>query len=266
VIESGMIQLTVLGSGSSGNCTLVETGRCRILVDAGLSTRQIVRRLESVGTPPESIRAVVVTHEHIDHTQGIAVFAKRYAVPVYCNSGTAREFKPRHPVDLRLFQTGSEFSIEDANLLPFPVPHDAADPVGFLVESGGISAGFATDLGHATHLVMDRLRLAHTVVIETNYDLQLLQQDHRRPWAVKQRIMSRHGHLSNTDASEALAELAEGSLKRAILCHLSRDCNTPALAERCTRDRLDLAAGGAASAIEVYCATQAAPTPRFAVG
>ena len=152
----------------------------------------------------------------------------------------------------------------DITVPTFSVPHDAAEPTGFVLHHGASSLGFCTDLGFATKLVHERLRHAATVVIETNHDEKLLQEDTRRPWPVKQRIMSRHGHLSNAAAAEVLAALACHGLRRAILGHLSRDCNTPDLALGTVRSRL--AADGVTGAdIEVFCASQREISSRFQV-
>jgi phosphoribosyl 1,2-cyclic phosphodiesterase len=143
----------------------------------------------------------------------------------------------------------------------FPVPHDAVDPVGFVLRHDAAALGFCTDLGFATKLVFERLRAVRTVVIETNHDEKMLQADTRRPWPVKQRIMSRHGHLSNAAAAEVLVELLESGLRRAVLGHLSRDCNRPDLALETVRTRLR----GAGANTEIFCASQAQVSERFAV-
>jgi len=263
-----MLAVTILGSGSAGNCALVETPGCRLLVDGGLSARQICARLAAASVDPAGIDAILVTHEHIDHAGGLDVFCRKFATPVYCNALTAdairRTGRDDWRKDFRLFLTGSEFTVADIVVQTFSVPHDAADPIGFVLHHGRASLGFCTDLGFATKLVHERLRNAATVVIETNHDEKLLQEDSRRPWPVKQRIMSRHGHLSNAAAAEVLAALTAHGLRRAILGHLSRDCNTPALALGAVNSRL--AADGVTPAdVEVYCASQREISARFPV-
>jgi phosphoribosyl 1,2-cyclic phosphodiesterase len=263
-----MLAVTILGSGSAGNCALVETPACRLLVDGGLSARQICARLAAAGVEPAAINAILITHEHIDHAAGLDVFCKKFETPVYCNALTAdaiqRSGREGFRKDFRLFLTGSAFVVGDITVQTFTVPHDAADPVGLVLHHGGASLGFCTDLGFATKLVHERLRAAGTVVIETNHDEKLLQEDSRRPWPVKQRIMSRHGHLSNTAAAEVLAGLAGHGLRRAILGHLSRDCNTPDLALGAVRSRL-AADGVTGTDIAVHCASQREISPRFEV-
>ncbi|MEA3210740.1 MAG: hypothetical protein QOE70_3797 [Chthoniobacter sp.] len=260
-----MFFVTVLGSGSAGNCALVETPRTRLLIDGGLSARQILQRLAACGVNPLEIDGILLTHEHGDHSGALDVWCKLWSTPIYCNRTTAEVLQseaPERRKDWRYFMTGSSFSIKDITVETFPVPHDAVDPVGFVLHSGAEALGVLTDLGKATRLVVERLRQAQTVLIETNHDEKLLQNDTKRPWSVKQRIMSHHGHLSNTAAAAVLGELLGGRLRRAVLGHLSRDCNRPELAVDAVRGRLD---ADGASAVEVFCATQREISPRFAV-
>src|SRR5450432_1661274 len=196
-----MFHLTVLGSGSAGNCAVVESDECRLLIDGGLSARQMAVRLEAAGVDPASLDGILVTHEHGDHVSGLDVFCKKFEVPIYCNSLTAEALGRGLNKCWRLFSTGGDFAIKDIAVQTFSVPHDAVDPVGFVLHHGPASLGFCTDLGFATKLVFERIRAAQTIVIETNHDEKLLQNDTRRPWPVKQRIMSRHGHLSNAAAA-----------------------------------------------------------------
>jgi phosphoribosyl 1,2-cyclic phosphodiesterase len=263
-----MLAVTILGSGSAGNCALVETPGCRILVDGGLSARQICSRLAFASVDPAGIDAILVTHEHIDHAGGLDVFCKRFETPVYCNALTADAIRRSSRVDcrkeFRLFSTGAEFTVGDVTIQTFSVPHDAAEPVGFVMHHSNASLGFCTDLGFATKLVHERLRNVSTVVIETNHDEKLLQEDSKRPWPVKQRIMSRHGHLSNTAAAEVLAALTSHGLRRAILGHLSRDCNRPDLAVGEVTSRLAMD-GVTPANVEVYCASQREVSRRFEV-
>ncbi|MGB8355608.1 MAG: MBL fold metallo-hydrolase [Chthoniobacteraceae bacterium] len=250
-----MFSLTILGSGSAGNCALVQADGCRLLVDGGLSARQIVTRLDNLGIDPATLDGILVTHEHCDHIGGLEVFSKKYDVPVYCNGLTAETMKRGGMAkkEFRIFATGSDFSIRDVTVQTFPVPHDAVDPVGFVLHHGGGTLGFLTDLGHATKLVYERVRQVQTLVIETNHDEKMLQEDTRRPWAVKQRIMSRHGHLSNAAAANVVGELLGNGLERVILGHLSRDCNSPEVALATVRSKL---AEMGDDTVEVHCASQ----------
>ena len=257
----------MLGSGSAGNSALISTGHCNILVDGGLSARQLTLRLEQCGVTPEQLDGVLLTHEHGDHICGLEVLCRKFRVPIYANTLTAEAVRCDSPLDehrdWRIFRTGSDFSICDITVQTFSVPHDAVDPVGFLFHTGTRALGFITDLGYATKLLVERLREAHTIVIETNHDEKMLQADPYRPWPVKQRIMSRHGHLSNNAAADVISELLPGKVERVVLGHLSRDCNTPDLACAAVRTMCEKAGR---NEIELYCATQNQVSPRFRIG
>jgi len=256
----------MLGSGSAGNSALVSTDHCRILIDGGLSARQLVVRLALCGVTPGQLDGVLLTHEHGDHVCGLEVLCRKFQIPIYCNSLTAEAIRcgslASHR-NWRLFRTGSEFSICDITVQTFPVPHDAVDPVGFAFHAGSGSLGYITDLGCATKMLVERLRWVHTLVIETNHDEKLLQNDPHRPWPVKQRIQSRHGHLSNAAAASVLEQLFPGKIERVVLGHLSRDCNTPALAGSAMRDLL---ARCERTEIEVHCAGQSEISGPFRIG
>jgi phosphoribosyl 1,2-cyclic phosphodiesterase len=257
----------MLGSGSAGNAALVATDHCRILVDGGLSARQIIVRLEQCGVRPEQLDGVLLTHEHGDHVCGLEVLCRKFHVPIYANALTAEAIRCDGAFEghrnWRIFRTGAEFKICDINVQTFPVPHDAVEPVGFAFYSGNRALGFITDLGYATKMLVERLREVHTLVIETNHDEKLLQNDPHRPWPVKQRIMSRHGHLSNVAAAAVVEELLPGKVERVILGHLSRDCNTPDLACGAIRGLLHKTGK---DGVEVFCASQAEISPRFWIG
>jgi phosphoribosyl 1,2-cyclic phosphodiesterase len=258
----------MLGSGSAGNSALVASDHCRILVDGGLSARQIVVRLEQCGITPAQLDGVLLTHEHGDHVCGLEVLCRKFHIPIYCNRLTAEAIRcwsgslGEHK-NWRLFQTGADFTICDIHVQTFSVPHDAVDPVGYAFHCDGNALGFITDLGYATKMVVERLRKVHTLVIETNHDEKMLQADPHRPWPVKQRIQSRHGHLSNTAAATVIEQLLSGKLERVVLGHLSRDCNTPELAAGAIRALL---AERGRSEIEVHCAVQGAISARFVIG
>jgi phosphoribosyl 1,2-cyclic phosphodiesterase len=252
------VKFTILGSGSAGNCAYLETSEARILVDAGFSTRQIRKRLESIGRVPENLSAILLTHEHSDHISGLLGLADKCHIPVYCNRGTqdgtiwafkdkwskktnlaletADTFKSK--IDWRLFETGATFEIGDVSIETFTIPHDAQDPVGFMLHTAAGNIGFATDLGHVTKLVHERLRLANILVLESNHDVKMLQNCPRRSWALKQRILGRHGHISNVTAAETVAQIMSERLRQLYLAHLSRECNTPELAHDIMAEQL----------------------------
>ena len=234
------VQLTILGSGSAGNCAFLETEETRILIDAGLSARQTRLRLASIGRVPENLTGILLTHEHSDHVQGLHGLCEKFHIPVYCNRPTkeAIEWQTHASLDCRLFATGSPFEIGDITVETFMVPHDAQDPVGFLLRTAAGNIGILTDLGQATKLVLERVRVANVLVIEANHDVKLLQDCPHRPWSLKQRILGRHGHLSNDAAAEAVEQVVSADLRHLYLGHLSRECNRPELAFRTVSERL----------------------------
>src|SRR5437763_30070 len=257
----------MLGSGSGGNSALVATDHCKSLVDGGLSARQLVLRLALCGVLPEQLDGVLLTHEHGDHVCGLEVLCRKFDVPIYCNALTAEAVRcdssfERHR-NWRIFATGAEFSICDVTVQTFPVPHDAVDPLGFAFYAGSGGLGFITDLGYATKMIIERLRQVQTLLIETNHDEKLLQNDTQRPWPVKQRIQSRHGHLSNTAAANVIEDLLPGKIERVVLGHLSRDCNTPELAIQTVRQALTTIGK---IDLELFCASQSAVSTRFRIG
>ena len=255
------VSFTILGSGSAGNCAYVETGETRILVDAGFSPLQIRKRLATIGKTPEKLSAILVTHEHSDHIAGILGLADKFHIPVFCNRGTQDgtiwAFKAKWDskkktafegadgtahlkakIDWRLFETGASFEIGDVGIETFSIPHDAQDPVGFTLRTASGTIGFATDLGHVTKLVLERIRAANVLVLESNHDVRMLQDCPRRSWALKQRILGRHGHISNVTAAETVAQIMSAGLRQLYLAHLSRECNKPELAEHVMAEQL----------------------------
>lgn len=254
------VQFTILGSGSNGNCAYLEAGNTRLLIDAGFSARQIRERLASIGRSPENLNGILLTHEHTDHTNGLGTLCNKLPIPIYCNRLTkeAVELQFKTKFDFRIFSTGSSFDIGEVAVDTFSVPHDAYDPVGFMVRAMGRHIGFLTDLGHATKLVQERVRASHVLVLETNHDMKMLQDDIKRPWSVKQRILSRHGHLSNEAASTVLCELMTNELRHVYLGHLSRDCNSPELARKTVCEGLETIS---ASHVQVESTSQDKPCP-----
>lgn len=234
--------LTILGSGSAGNCAYVEAGETRLLIDAGFSARQIRQRLATIQRTPETLTGILITHEHSDHIQGLGALAAKLGLPIYCNRLTRDEIAANFPgarFEFRLFETGASFEVGDVGVETFSVPHDAQDPVGFLLRTHDGNIGFLTDLGHATKLVVERVRCANVLILEANHDVKLLQDDTRRPWSLKQRILSRHGHLSNEAAAEVAGQIVSSGLRQLYLGHLSRDCNRPELALKAVAGRLE---------------------------
>lgn len=278
------VRLTILGSGSAGNCAYVETDEARILVDAGFSPRQIRQRLASIGRTPENLSGILITHEHSDHIAGLLGLAEKLKLPIYCNRGTqdgaiwafrSKWTSKKAPalngldggdlktkLDWRIFQTGDSFELNGVLVETFSIPHDAQDPVGFLLRTGSANIGFLTDLGHATKLALDRVRVANALILEANHDIKLLQDCPRRPWSLKQRILGRHGHLSNEAAADAVAEIMSADLRHLYLGHLSRECNRPEIAHRVVNDKLQQIG---ATHVALALASQDAPCPTLSL-
>ena len=171
------VRLTILGSGSSGNCAYLETDETRVLIDAGFSLRQIRQRLATIGRAPENLTGILITHEHSDHVQSLPMLSEKLHIPVYCNRPTqeAVEYQSKTRLNCRLFTTGASFEVGDITVETFMIPHDAQDPVGFLLRTSAGNIGFLTDLGHTTRLVLERVRPAHALVLEANHDVKMLQ-------------------------------------------------------------------------------------------
>jgi len=259
------VKFTILGSGSAGNSAYLETDETRVLVDAGFSPRPIRQRLAGIGRAPENLSAIFITHEHSDHIAGLAGLAEKLRIPVYCNRATKDEIVRTleiKNVEFRLFVTGASFEIGDLVVDTFAIPHDAQDPVGFIIHTHAGNFGFATDLGHVTKLVLDRIRAANYLVLESNHDVKMLQDCPNRPWSLKQRILSRHGHLSNEAAADATSEIMSGELRRLYLGHLSRDCNKPELAFNVMNNRLQKIG---ATHVNLALAAQDTPCPTFSL-
>jgi len=307
-----MVRFTVLASGSKGNCTVVSGGRTRILVDTGVSCRELFKRMKAAGEDPATLDAILVTHEHQDHVNGLAVTARKLGIPVYFTEGTHRawmqwlmprrqmtykqwleqcrqeaaarqaeaeategdpddgdgetggelsavgaesaaatekaaekEKDPTRLPDVKYFAAGQPFQIGDIAVSPFTIPHDAVDPVGFVFQAEGVRMAMATDLGYIPPNVKAQLRNLDLLLLESNHDLEMLR-DGPYPWSVKQRVLSRVGHLSNEAAAGFLEQEYDGQATYVILAHLSESNNLPELArvsaERALNGRASLLA------------------------
>lgn len=315
-----MVRFTVLASGSKGNSTVVSGGGTRILIDAGLSCRELFRRMAEVDEDPQTLDAIVITHEHADHVTGLSVTARKLGIPVYFTEAThrawARWISPRRTMtytqwmeklraeraaaeaesenesavavadadesdenaadvgenepqnaenpkkdparlpQLEIFASGEPFAIGAIRLNPFTTSHDAADPVGFVLETEGVRLGYATDLGYVAPNVREQLKNLDLLLLESNHDLEMLR-DGPYPWSVKQRVLSRVGHLSNDATAEFLAEQYDGHARHLILAHLSESNNLPELA-RIAATRA-LARQGCAERCAILLAEQQTP-------
>ena len=288
-----MMRMTVLASGSKGNSTVISSSRTRVLVDAGLSCREILKRMAIAGEDPATLDAILITHEHVDHVAGLAVLARRLNIPVYLTEPTHRAWvrmvtprttmtyakwldhvqqekearaavvaqgnlngnldiaaeaapdssannlcepetpatksNPAHLPAVEYFHSGTSFSIGDLDITPFTIPHDAADPCGFVFAAEGIRMAVATDLGYVPPNVKAALKRIDALLLESNHDLEMLR-DGPYPWSVKQRVLSRVGHLSNHATAEFLSTDYDGGAAYIVLGHLSESNNAPELA------------------------------------
>lgn len=227
------LRVCVLASGSKGNSIFVEGGGARVLVDAGLCGRELTARLESVGVGPETLDAILVTHDHRDHVSGVGVMARRYRLPVYSVYDTVRASEGVWGKISKIteIEPGSLFTVNDLELYPFSTPHDACESVGFIFKAGDKKGGIATDLGFVTRLVRECLRNCNILVVESNHDETMLI-DGPYPWYLKQRIKGRAGHLSNRDCAELLGDIYHEGLQTVVLAHLSEVNNNPEIAYR----------------------------------
>lgn len=223
-----MTSICVLASGSKGNAIYVSDGSTSVLIDAGLSAVEIERRLLSRNLHPDSLDAIVVSHEHSDHIQGAGPLSRRYRLPVYINEPTlaAAEAQLGNIQRTVKFRPGASFSVGNLRLHPFSVSHDASESVAFTIGVGATKIGIATDLGTATQLVSHHLEGCTLMVLEANHDPRMLEEG-PYPWHVKQRIQSRLGHLSNQASRDLLGRVCHSGLRHVILAHMSETNNTP---------------------------------------
>ena len=241
------LRVSILASGSSGNCTLIETSQTRLLVDAGLGKRETLRRLTVNEQSTDRLDGIVISHEHSDHIGGLAALLAKWCATVYLTAATHAEtlriLPEQHAKRLArvdLIQAGQRFSIGDIEIAPFSIPHDACDPLGFTFQAGGVKVAVVTDLGYMPELVKYHLRDCDCLVLESNHDVEMLKVG-PYPWHVKQRVMSRTGHLSNDTVSEFLAdpEGFDGHPQYLVLAHLSENNNNPFVARICAEEALN---------------------------
>ncbi|MEN8135022.1 MAG: MBL fold metallo-hydrolase [Thermodesulfobacteriota bacterium] len=231
------MKFSVLGSGSKGNATYVEAGGTRILIDAGFSGVEVERRLADIGIDITTISALLVTHEHGDHIRGIQVLSRRYSLPVYVSEATlaAAGKSLAKIVEWRPIAAGQVFNHRELTIHPFAVSHDAVATLGFVVSNNGCSLGYCTDTGAITHLMHHHLGGCNGLVLECNHDLEMLKNGGYPPY-LQQRIRSKCGHLTNSDAARFLVDLIHGGLEHVVLAHISETNNTHDLA-RATVER-----------------------------
>lgn len=256
-----IMKVCVLGSGSKGNCTYVEYGSTRILIDAGFSGKEIERRLAVIDRSAVGLSAIFVTHEHNDHIAGVGVLSRRYGVPVFINNGTyqAAHRKLGKLTMLHSFTTGEVVTVNELQVHPFSVVHDAADPVGFVIRTDNFCVGYCTDTGQVTRLINYHLRSCSTLILEANHDPQMLR-DGPYPVVLKQRIQSKNGHLANGEAVRFASSLAQGVLQHLVLAHISETNNHPDL----VLSEAEKAFVGCRN-VEVHLARQDQPGPLLSV-
>src|SRR5579859_6879508 len=234
------VSVSMLASGSRGNCAVVASSTTKILVDAGISCRETFKRLKSLGEDPRLLSAILITHEHSDHVYGLATLAKKLRIPIFMTAATQqawaramRDANGERPQleKLERFEAGHRFHDGDIAVQPFTIPHDAADPVGFTFRAEGIKVGVATDLGYIPVSVREHLRGCDVLVMEPNHDVEMLRGG-PYPWSVKQRVMSRVGHLSNVALADFFTNDYDNSATFVVLAHLSEQNNHPEIARR----------------------------------
>ncbi len=251
------MKFCVLGSGSKGNATYVSSGGTSILIDAGMSGIELQKRLAAIGVELCAIDAILVTHEHNDHVQGVGVLSRRAKIPVHANSAT---FSAASKIINRLFsynefETGGSYHFRNLEIHPFSISHDTKDPVGFRISDGSVSLGYCTDTGKVSRLMQHRLASCQALVLESNHDIEMLRNG-MYPQYLKQRIRSSQGHLANAEAATFLRELAHEKLQHVVLAHLSEDNNHPEIAFHSAVEALNNNAHCKETAIRISVASQ----------
>ena len=234
------LNISALGSGSSGNSIIISNGSSSVMVDAGFSCREMKSRLSRLEPAPAPIAAALITHDHSDHVRGCRVFCDDQDIPAAVSLRTADFLRLKNllPRKCFYFEPGSRFDVGNFHIRTFPVPHDAMEPVGFVIESGTFSVGVATDLGEIDRISLEHLRNCDALILESNYDPELLRNCDR-PLRLKRRIAGRQGHLENHAMCEALPQLLSERTRLLMLVHISSECNHPELVEKMARETLD---------------------------
>ena len=237
-----MLKFCSLYSGSSGNSSLVQSKNINILIDAGVSGKKIVDALASIKVGIENISAILITHEHIDHTQSIATLSKKYNIPVYANKKTWDAMQDKKSKitnnNICYFNNNKPFNLNDITILPFDIPHDAANPCGFTISDSESKLSIATDIGHMTTSILNNIKNSDFLLLEANYEPDVLKCS-SYPFHLKERIASPIGHLSNIDAGKTINYLADFGVKNIMLGHLSNENNFPELAYKSVLEQIE---------------------------
>ncbi len=227
-----------LYSGSSGNCSYIETDNTKILIDCGVSSKKIEEALNSIGVSLKEIDAILISHEHSDHIKGLPVICKNYHIPIYANNPTFTNINQNIPDELKnKFNSNEKFEIKDTKIYPFSIPHDAAEPCGFNIFFDNKKFTIATDIGHIDNKILHNLDESDFLLLESNYEVNMLQCS-RYPYPLKRRILGPNGHLSNDDAGLVVSELLKQGVNNIMLGHLSENNNFPELAYQTVMDSI----------------------------
>lgn len=236
-----MLNFCSLYSGSSGNSLYVENDNTKLLIDCGVSSKKIEQGLNSINVDPSSINAILITHEHTDHIKGVSTFSKKFDIPIFSTAETIDSMKPQiekvSEKNIKKFKISENFTIGSLDILPFSIPHDAANPCGFNISNRYKKISIATDIGHMNNAILKNLEGSNFVLLESNYDTEVLKYC-SYPFHLKSRIAGPNGHLSNTMAGKTISYLLKNGLEIAMLGHLSKESNFPELAYQTVMDEL----------------------------
>ena len=262
-----MFQFCSLYSGSSGNCSLIQTNTTKILVDAGQSAKKIEKSLIDLNIDPFSINGILITHEHSDHIKGLGIFSKKFHIPVYANLETWEAMPSQkekvEDQNIKVFSF-QKFFIGDIEIRPFPIPHDAANPCGFNIYNGNKKMSVVTDIGHVDNKILEHLSNSSFMLLEANYEPQILKYS-KYPYLLKARISGPNGHLSNGDAGQTISLLARKGLNKVMLGHLSNENNFPELAYKTVVEKL-IENNISTENINLYVANRFEPTSMIDIG
>jgi len=258
-----MLKFCSLYSGSSGNSSLIQSENINILIDVGVSGKKIIDALASINVSIENISAILITHEHIDHTQSIATLSKKYNIPVYANKNTWQAMGDKmlkiSKENICYFNTNTSFVLNDLTILPFDIPHDAAEPCGFSISDGESKISIATDIGHMTTSILENIKNSNFLLLEANYEPDVLKCS-SYPFHLKERIASPIGHLSNIEAGQTINYLSNYGVKNIMLGHLSNENNFPELAYKSVLEQIE------SKDLNLSVANRFNPSPIFDIG